>query len=678
MTTNEEMLSTNVLAQITNRVFRQNHTSQESVDCSCPALTDTSIPCLLFGVIIGIAVAKYVPLPSRIKRQSDDKQESSIRTTKKVKKSVPRTGDVAGLDAELEVLEDTIPLFAKRFSPEERAFTLTDNDGRTKKVVDHYLSPDEMINTLFFEESNDDAKDSERSSDQSMSLTNPLGSSNKKENMVHLLKQIQKYSVTTDHPYFYNQLFGALDPIATAAELVALSINTSAYTYETAPVFTLMERHVLEKLAHLVYSTPESSSSITHDGLMLPGGSLSNLTGIHVARHVCKSRGSYYQQKVGGNGYQEEKKESMSDLSAALVPGNTQPTQVAFVSSEAHYSFIKAASVVGLNAKDIVTVGTLPNGQMDTEELDMLMTEMIDEGVKVPFFVGLTAGSTVRGSYDDIEAVVNICRKHETYLNDNMPFSTRPKQQKNAESGHKIWVHVDGAWGGSAIFSQRKDLCDALKGVKIADSFTFNPHKLLGAPQQTTAFVTRHAGVLKASNSTKAKYLFDDRKNGAEYDLGDGTYTCGRKPDAVKLWAMWKYYGQDGLAKIVETKADSLTLFSKKVKEHDNFMLACEPWPFNVNFFYLPKRFRQLLKERNIDIFADNCVVPDDLASDLGNVHVQLKKILHKNGKMLIPFQPLSNQTADCFRVVLAGNKRFNETDMNNIMELMETYGADL
>jgi len=484
------MLSSNVLAQITNRVFRQNYTSQDSVDCSCPALTDTSIPCLLIGVVIGIVVAKYVPLPSRIKQQSDDKEESSTRT-QKVTKSVPRTGDVAGLDAELEVLEDSIPLFAKRFSPEERAFTLTDNDGRTKKVVDHYLSPDEMINTLFFEESNDDAKDSEKCSDQSMSLTHPLGSSNKKENMIHLLKQIQKYSVTTDHPYFYNQLFGALDPIATAAELVALSINTSAYTYETAPVFTLMERHVLEKLANLVYSTPESSGSITHDGLMLPGGSLSNLTAIHVARHVCKARGSYEKQQYGG--YEEEKKESMSDLSAALVPGNTRPTQVAFVSSEAHYSFIKAAAVVGLSAKDIVTVGTLPNGQMDTEELDMLMTEIIDRGDKVPFFVGITAGSTVRGSYDDIEAVVNVCRKHEKYLNNNMPFSTRTEQQKNTESGHKIWVHVDGAWGGSAIFSQRKDLCDALKGVKQADSFTFNPHKLLGAPQQTTAFVTRHA-----------------------------------------------------------------------------------------------------------------------------------------------------------------------------------------
>jgi len=677
MTTNGDMRGTHVLSHMTNRVFRDNHTSQASIDCLCPETTDTSIPCLLFGVVIGIVVAKYVQLPSRIKRQSSHTQDSEIRT-QEVTKSAPRTGDVAELDAELEVLEDSIPLFAKRFSPEARDFTLNDNDGKTKKVVDHYLSPEELIETLFFEQSGDATTDLKKSCDQSLSLTHPLGSSNKKENMVYLLKQIQKYSVTTDHPYFYNQLFGALDPIATAAELVALSVHTSAYTFETAPVFTMLERHVLEKLGQLVYSTPSSNSNITHDGLMLPGGSLSNLTALHVARHVCKSRGSYEKQQYGGNGYEEEKKESMSDFSTALVPRNSQPKKVAFVSSEAHYSFMKAAAVLGIDAKDIVTVPTLPNGQIDSDELDMMMTDIIEEGTRIPFFVGVTAGSTVRGSFDDIEAVVGVCRKHEGYLNSNMPFSTIIEQQSNAESGHKIWVHVDGAWGGSAIFSPRKDLCDVLKGVKEADSFTFNPHKVLGAPQQTTAFVTRHAGVLKASNSTKAKYLFDDRKNGAEYDLGDGTYTCGRKPDAVKLWAMWKYYGQDGLAKMVETKVDSLTLFAKKVKEHDNFMLACEPWPFNVNFFYLPKRIRNILKERNIDIFGDNSVVPDDLARDLGNVHVQLKKRLHKNGKMLIPFQPLSNQTADCFRVVLAGNKRFNETDMKNIMELMETYGNDL
>ena len=53
-------------------------------------------------------------------------------------------------------------------------------------------------------------------------------------------------------------------------------------------------------------------------------------------------------------------------------------------------------------------------------------------------------------------------------------------------------LHVDGAWGGPAIFSQREDIKGLVKGLSAVDSFTFNPHKMLGAPQQTTAFVTRH------------------------------------------------------------------------------------------------------------------------------------------------------------------------------------------
>mmetsp|Transcript_19291 Transcript_19291/g.41867 ORF Transcript_19291/g.41867 Transcript_19291/m.41867 type:complete len:182 (-) Transcript_19291:993-1538(-) len=58
--------------------------------------------------------------------------------------------------------------------------------------------------------------------------------------------------------------------------------------------------------------------------------------------------------------------------------------------------------------------------------------------------------------------------------------------------------------------------------------FTFNPHKMLGAPQQTTAFIVRHRNALRNANAHGAKYLFDPRKNGAEYDLGDLSYTCGR------------------------------------------------------------------------------------------------------------------------------------------------------
>ena len=183
---------------------------------------------------------------------------------------------------------------------------------------------------------------------------------------------------------------------------------------------------------------------------------------------------------------------------------------------------------------------------------------------------------------------------------------------------------------------------------------------------------------MKSSNSTGAKYLFDSRKHGAEFDLGDASYTCGRRTDSIKLWALWKYYGCKGLGKKVEDKVDILSDFAKAIRDHDSFMLACDPWPFNINFYYLPKRIRQMLAYHNVDTSSHMPIIPDDIASELAQVSVKLKLILHQSGEMLIPYQPLNNQKADCFRLVLAGNKKFDSTDIHNLMNLMEKYGESL
>ncbi len=207
-------------------------------------------------------------------------------------------------------------------------------------------------------------------------------------------------------------------------------------------------------------------------------------------------------------------------------------------------------------------------------------------------------------------------------------------------------------------------------------------------------FILISQGILKAANSSGAKYLFDQRKNGAEYDLGDASYTCGRRTDAIKLWALWKFHGPHGIGRLLEDKVDSLKYFVKRVKERRNFMLACDPWPFNVNFFYIPERIRQRLLEIGIDTESGNGLntnpnanvipidvlpeIPHDISEELAKVSVELKLRLHQCGEMLIPYQPLSNQRADCFRIVLAGYKPFGTSDVEKVLDLMERYGKDL
>ena len=556
---------------------------------------------------------------------------------------------------------------------------------------------------------------------------------------VHLLSLIQKYSVNTSHPYFFNQLFGALDPIALAAEIVALSVNTSVYTYETAPVFTLLEREVMGQIGKLVFERRcrrdrrslectsaqekeaeaekedgEEEEEFVGEGLMIPGGSLANLTAMHAARHRWKVMNGYTRQKQqpaqkedrnnGRHYHNHEEEKKMEDSSYhetdVVLPDTTSasspphlydytqsnlpplPDMVALVSSEAHYSFAKSARILGLREDDLIVIPTHADGRMDVRALEKKMEELeagddVDDSwqevvkgesissskrkrVRVPFFVACTAGSTVRGSFDEIADIVKVCREYEARggkVGDSSSLSMQ--QQQTHHYQRSIWVHVDGAWGGSAIFSSRPTVrtITHMDEIRHADSFTFNPHKMLGAPQQTTAFIVRHRNALRDANAAGAKYLFDPRKNGAEYDLGDLSYTCGRRTDAVKLWALWKYYGRVGLGCRVDQKVDELALFVKEMRKRPSFALACKPWPFNVNFFYFPPRIRRLLEAREIiprysldsdrvvDLHnEDNCIedyiqIPDDIAKDLANVSVMLKLRMHEAGEMIIPYQ---------------------------------------
>ena len=80
--------------------------------------------------------------------------------------------------------------------------------------------------------------------------------------------------------------------------------------------------------------------------------------------------------------------------------------------------------------------------------------------------VNCTAGSTVIGAYDPVEAIADITERHG------------------------LWLHVDGAWGGAVLLSD--NLKYKVKGIHRADSMTWNPHKLMMAPQQCACFFTKH------------------------------------------------------------------------------------------------------------------------------------------------------------------------------------------
>lgn len=85
-----------------------------------------------------------------------------------------------------------------------------------------------------------------------------------------LCKTVIQYSVKTNHPQFHNQLFGGVDPYGLAGSWITDALNTSQYTFEVGPVFTLMENEVIQTFTKLF-------GFENGDGIFSPGGSLSNM-----------------------------------------------------------------------------------------------------------------------------------------------------------------------------------------------------------------------------------------------------------------------------------------------------------------------------------------------------------------------------------------------------------------
>jgi sulfinoalanine decarboxylase len=175
-----------------------------------------------------------------------------------------------------------------------------------------------------------------------------------------LCKEVIKFSVKTNNGNCHNQLFGAMDFYGLGAEWITSALNTGQYTFEMAPVFTLIEEAVLQKSLQLF--------GMEHgDGILCPGGSASIMYGIHLAR--------------------------FSKFPSSKIEGNP-PGLVMFTSDEAHYSVRKGACFLGLGMQNLIHVKSNELGQMDVDDLKVKINEAIKQNLK-PFFVNATSGTTV-------------------------------------------------------------------------------------------------------------------------------------------------------------------------------------------------------------------------------------------------------------------------------------------
>lgn len=275
-------------------------------------------------------------------------------------------------------------------------------------------------------------------------------------------------------------------------------------------------------------------------GISTQGGSASNTTALVIARNNL-----YPETKLSGNG---------------------SFNFVLFTSSHGHYSLEKAAQMCGFGTNAVCSVPVDSSGSMIPTELEKLIKSSIAAG-RTPLFVNSTAGTTVLGSYDPITAISKICKSYN------------------------LWLHVDGSWGGSAIFSARHK--HKLNGSHLADSLAINPHKMLGVPTTCSFLLSRDLRQFHKANTLPAGYLFHGEEQDEDrevWDLADLTLQCGRRGDSLKLALSWVYYGSSGYERQIDQAFDVAAYFASRIAEKENFVLVSENPPpcLQVCFYYVP------------------------------------------------------------------------------------------
>lgn len=429
------------------------------------------------------------------------------------------------------------------------------------------------------------------------------------EKLLELARATIDHSVKTGHPYFMNQLFSSVDVYGFAGQCLTDALNPSVYTFEVSPVFVLMEEVVLKEMRTIV-----GFPGGVGDGIFCPGGSMANGYAISCARF-----------------------KHMPDVKTKGL--HSLPRLVIFTSEDAHYSIKKLASFMGIGSDNVYPIRTDALGKIQPEHLEAEILRAKSEGA-LPFMVSATAGTTVIGAFDPLEQIADLCQKYN------------------------LWMHVDAAWGGGALMS--KKYRTLLKGVERADSVTWNPHKLLAAPQQCSTFLTRHEGILSGCHSTNATYLFQkDKFYDTQYDTGDKHIQCGRRADVLKFWFMWRAKGTSGFEQHIDKVFENAEYFTNSIKARPGFEMVIEnPECTNVCFWYVPPGLRQVPRDSA------------EFGERLHKVAPKVKERMMREGSMMITYQPIHDKP-NFFRLVLQ-NSGLDKSDMNYIIDEIERLASDL
>lgn len=321
-------------------------------------------------------------------------------------------------------------------------------------------------------------------------------------------------------PRFFGYFPACASGPAILGELLSAGLGVQGMLWSTSPACTEIETRVLDWLGRLIGLPEEFLSESDGGGGVIQGtASEAVLVAMVAARARARSAGR----------------------SGELV---------AYCSSQAHSSVIKAAMVSGIGRENVRLI--------DVDERLRMRPHALAEAVQLdaasgraPFLITATLGTTSSGAVDPLEEIAGI----------------------SAEAG--AWLHVDAAWAGSALVCEEHRWM--IEGVGLADSFNFNPHKWLLTNFDCSALWTRDARAVVDALSITPEYLRNaPSESGSVIDYRDWQIPLGRRFRALKLWFVLRAYGVEGLREHIRRGIAHAELFESLVRRSEVFELVGE------------------------------------------------------------------------------------------------------
>ncbi len=331
-----------------------------------------------------------------------------------------------------------------------------------------------------------------------------------------------------DQPQFLNQhkgfmgwALGAGRNINMLSELIAAAVNASVQTQSQTAALIEIE---LGNWMKQIFSWPQAGL-----GYMVSGTAQGNLVALLAARHHINQRIKY---------------DGMYESEKLIVIGN----------DHTHFSIKRAMQIMGLGEKQFKTIPGLESGKLQPGLVDQALSQMNSN--ERPLCVVATLGSTMSGAFDSLPELKKVCSKH------------------------KVWLHVDGAWGAWAKLDlSRPHLAD---GLNLADSLAFDFHKWPGSTMGSGMVLFKPETDMKSLFVVENPYL--ESMSGADWQFSEVGPDVTRPMRALAPWMLLQQWGTEALGEQLKENFDLAQKLTRQLKLRNDVEMPFETQSNTVVF----------------------------------------------------------------------------------------------